>query len=211
MSKQQKPIVGISIGDINGIGMEVVIKTCLDNRMMEFCTPVVYGSQKVSTEHRKALGIDNFSFNVVKEDGKLNYKRPNLINVWDEEVQVELGEATSQGGKYAFKSLDAAVQDLAGNKVDVLVTAPINKANMPEGQFNAAGHTEFLANYANVDNYLMIMVADQLRVGLVTGHIPLREVASAVTVDAILKKLEVFENPSCKTLECAVPRLPFLA
>ena len=184
MSKQHKPVVGISIGDINGIGMEVIIKTFLDNRMLEFCTPIVYGSQSVSTAHRKALGIDNFSFNVVKEGDKINHKRPNLINVWDEEVQVELGQSTSMGGKYAFKSLDAAVQDLAGNKVDVLVTAPINKANMPEGQFNAAGHTEFLANYANVDNYLMIMVADQLRVGLVTGHIPLREVASALTVQA---------------------------
>lgn len=210
MSKVEKPVVGISIGDVNGIGMEVVIKTFLDNRMLDFCTPVVYASQKVAQAHRKALGIDNFSFNVVGEGDKLNPKRANLINVWEEEVQVELGEVTPSGGKYAFRSLDAAVQDLAANKVDVLVTAPINKHNMPEGQFNAAGHTEFLANYANVDNYLMIMVAGDLRVGLVTGHVPLRDVAAALTVDAILTKLDVFAKSLTQDFGVRAPKIAIL-
>lgn len=210
MSKHKKPVVGISVGDINGIGLEVVIKTFADNRMLEICTPVVYASQQVAKAYRKQLGIDNFSFNVLKEGAKPNPKRANLIEAWTDEVELELGTVNATGGQCAFRSLDAAVKELAGNKVDVLVTAPINKHNMPEGQFNAPGHTEFLAQYANVEDYAMILVANELRVALVTGHIPVKDVAANLSVDAIINKLQVFEKALVQDFGVRKPKIAVL-
>ena len=144
----EKLRVGISIGDINGIGMEVIIKTFLDNRMMEICTPIIYGSSKIASYHIKALEIEDFSFNSIKKAEDFNPKRANLVNLWDEEIEINLGESTNTGGKYAFQSLKTAVEDLASGKTDVLVTAPINKKNIQSDEFKFAGHTEFLADYA---------------------------------------------------------------
>lgn len=186
--------VGISIGDINGIGMEVIMKTFLDNRMMEICTPIVYGSSKIASVHRKALDIADFSFNVIKKAEDANPKRANLLNSWQEETEVNLGESTANGGKYAFQSLKAAVEDLASGKVDVLVTAPINKKNIQSEDFNFAGHTEFLADYSNEDNPLMILCDQGLRVGLVTGHLPIKDVAEALNKDLIASKIELFNK-----------------
>ena len=124
MSKQ-KAIIGVSIGDFNGIGLEVILKTFMDNRILDYCIPVVYGSSKLSSFHRKVLGINDFSFNIVKSVADINLKRANLVNCWDEELAVELGKSTETAGQYAVKSLEFATKDLLDGKIDALVTAPI--------------------------------------------------------------------------------------
>ncbi|HLS38766.1 MAG TPA: 4-hydroxythreonine-4-phosphate dehydrogenase PdxA, partial [Sphingobacterium bovisgrunnientis] len=192
MSEKLK--VGISIGDINGIGLEVIIKSLLDSRMLDFFTPIVYGNTKNASFHRKANNINDFSFNVINDVEQANPKRPNLINCWQEDVKITLGEENEIGGKYAFISLERAVEDLTAGKIDALVTAPINKHNIQSEEFNFPGHTEYLQSKTNADDVLMFMVCDELRIGVVTGHIPLNEVASKITEEAILKKLRLMNE-----------------
>ena len=142
MSKKIK--IGVSIGDINGVGLEVIIKTFADARMMELCTPIVYGSLKASANHRKVLGINDFSFNAIKDANEAHHKKANLINCWKEDVEISFGASNPDGGKYAFLSLEAATKDLSEGKIDALVTAPINKDNIQSEDFNFPGHTEYL-------------------------------------------------------------------
>jgi len=136
--------IGITVGDINGIGLEVIIKSLLDNRVLEFFTPIVYGNTKVASFHRKALGVSDFSFNVINDPEQANPKRANMINCWQEDVKITLGEENEIGGKYAFISLEKAVEDLNAGKIDALVTAPINKHNIQQEGFHFPGHTEYL-------------------------------------------------------------------
>ncbi|MBL4624727.1 MAG: 4-hydroxythreonine-4-phosphate dehydrogenase PdxA [Flavobacteriales bacterium] len=206
----EKLRVGISIGDINGIGMEVIIKTFLDNRMLEICTPIVYGSSKIASFYRRVLDIPDFSFNIIKKAEEFNPKRANLVNLWDEEIDIQPGESTSIGGEYAFKSLKTAVEDLASGKTDVLITAPINKQNIQSDEFNFTGHTEFLADYANVDNPLMVLCDEGLRVGLVTGHLPLKEVPSSLNKELILSKLAVFNKTLKQDFGIEKPKIAVL-
>lgn len=181
--------VGITTGDINGIGIEVIIKALSDNRILENVIPIIYGSSKVITAHKKALNVE-FNFNRIDSADKAVKKKINLINCWDEEVNVELGERSKEGGKYALKSLETAVKDLASNKVDVLVTAPIDKKAIQSEDFDFPGHTEYLAKMSNADDALMLMVSEDLRVGVVTGHIPLQDVAKTVTKEKIIDKID---------------------
>ena len=134
--------VGISIGDLNGIGMEVIIKTFLDNRVMELCTPIIFGGAKTSSYHRKALEIKDFSFNIINKIKDINIKRANLLNCWNEEVEIKFGEPSETAGKYAFKSLEKVTDALKNKEVNVLVTAPISKANIQKNQSAFIGHTE---------------------------------------------------------------------
>ena len=129
--KNNKVVVGISHGDINSISYEVIIKSLMDNRIFDFCIPIVYGSPKIAAYHRKALNIDNFSFNNIKSTGEMNPKRANIISCIDEDIRVELGKSTSIAGQASSHALEIAVQDLAEKKIDVLVTGPINKKNIP--------------------------------------------------------------------------------
>jgi len=186
--------VGISIGDLNGIGMEVIIKSLLDNRVLEYFTPIVYGNTKNASFHRKANNINDFSFNVINDVEQANPKRPNMINVWQEDVKITLGEENEIGGKYAFLSLERAVEDLNAGKIDALVTAPINKHNIQQEGFNFPGHTEYLQSKVNAEDVLMFMISDDLRVGVVTGHIPLKDVATQITEESILRKLRLMNN-----------------
>ncbi|NGF58166.1 4-hydroxythreonine-4-phosphate dehydrogenase PdxA [Parapedobacter sp. SGR-10] len=196
MSEKLK--VGISVGDLNGIGMEVIIKSLLDNRVLDYFTPIVYGNTKNASFHRKANNINDFSFNVINHPEQANPKRPNMINVWQEDVKITLGEENETGGKYAFLSLQRAVDDLQTGKIDALVTAPINKHNIQREGFNFPGHTEYLQSKTGADDVLMFMVSDELRVGVVTGHIPVKDIAGQITLEAILKKLRLM-NASLKT------------
>ncbi|MBE8720030.1 4-hydroxythreonine-4-phosphate dehydrogenase PdxA [Sphingobacterium pedocola] len=190
--------VGISIGDINGIGLEVIIKSLLDNRVIEYFTPIVYGNTKNASFHRKANNINDFSFNVINGAEQANPKRANIINCWQEDVRITLGEENEIGGKYAFISLERAVEDLNAGKIDALITAPINKHNIQQEGFSFPGHTEYLQSKTNSDDVLMFMICDDLRIGVVTGHIPVKEVAHQITEEAILKKLRLM-NGSLKT------------
>ena len=196
MSEKLK--IGISVGDINGVGLEVIIKSLMDSRVLDFFTPIVYGNTKVASFHRKAIGINDFSFNVINSADQANAKRPNMINCWQEDVKISLGEETEIGGKYAFISLQRAAEDLKNGFIDALVTAPINKHNIQQEGFNFPGHTEYLQDLFAAEDVLMFMVSEDLRVGVVTGHIPVKDVASAITEEAILKKLHLM-NQSLRT------------
>jgi len=206
----EKVIVGISQGDINGIGLEVIIKTFLDPQMLDICTPVVFGSNKTASFHRKALNIEDFSFNQIRDVSEINHKRANIINVYDEDVNIELGKQTSIGGQYALKSLEAAAYALAQGKVDVLVTAPINKENIQSPDFNFPGHTEYLDEKFGDGNSLMFLVSDTLRVAVVTGHIPVTQVAQALSPEKILKKLHVLNKSLIEDFEVRKPKIAVL-
>ncbi|SEM74657.1 4-hydroxythreonine-4-phosphate dehydrogenase [bacterium A37T11] len=196
MSEKLK--IGISVGDVNGIGFEIIIKTLADTRMLDFCTPVVYGNTKVASFHRKNLGLPEFNFQVVQHPSQAVDKRANMINCWQEDVKISLGEDNEIGGKYAFLSLQRAVQDLHEGSIDALVTAPINKHNIQQDDFRFAGHTEYIQHITGATDSLMFMISENLRVGVVTGHIPVKEIPERITIQAILSKLQLI-NSSLKT------------
>lgn len=183
--------VGVSIGDLNGIGPEVIIKTFMDTRMTQLCTPIIYGSSKAISAHRKALNLTEFNFNTIHSINELIYKKVNLLNCWNEDVPVEIGKPSSISGDYSFKALAAATKDLADNKIDVLVTAPIDKHSIKQEGNQFTGHTEYLANSFNVSDYLMFLVSDNLKIALVTEHVPITKVAELISKERILKKLQV--------------------
>lgn len=194
----EKVKIGISVGDVNGIGLEVIIKTLLDKRILDYCTPIVYGNTKVASFHRKTLGIDDFNFNVINSPAEAHHRRPNMINCWEEDVKIDLGQANETGGKYAFLSLERATNDLIAGEIDALVTAPINKHNIQSEQFQFAGHTEYIQSKAGAEESLMLLLGEDMRVGLVTGHIPVAEVSKKVSKENIVKKLALM-NQSLKT------------
>src|ERR1700758_4396082 len=165
MSEKLK--IGISIGDVNGIGLEVIIKTLVDHKIYDYCTPIVYGQTKVASFHRKAIGVNELNFNVINNPSQAQHKRPNMINCWEEDVKIDLGQVTEAGGKYALLSLQRAVDDLISGDIDALVTAPINKDNIQSEEFKFPGHTEYLQEKAGASDVLMFLVSDTLRVGVV--------------------------------------------
>ncbi len=183
--------VGISIGDINGIGLEVVIKALSDSKVYANSIPIIYGSSKAMSFHKKAIDKQDFQYLAVKDAKDAKPKKVNLINCWEEEVKIVLGEKNANGGTYALKSLEKATADLKENKIDVLVTAPINKDCVRDAGFEFPGHTEYLASMSGAEDVLMFMVADTLRVGVVTGHVPLKDVAALITKEAVENKLRL--------------------
>ncbi|MBL1279472.1 MAG: 4-hydroxythreonine-4-phosphate dehydrogenase PdxA [Fluviicola sp.] len=210
--KITRPIVkvGISIGDINGIGPEVVMKALNDNRLLLDCTPIIYASSKVFSFHKKQMEFDDFNFNSCDSAEKAMDNKVNVINIWEDEITFDLGKATESGGKYAFESLERATQDLASGKIDVLVTAPINKDAMGKSGFKFPGHTEYLADMSGQDEALMLMVADSLRVGLVTSHIPIKDVSSAITLDKVYDKIVAFNSSLKKDFGISRPKIAVL-
>ena len=181
--------VGITIGDINGIGPEVIIKTLNNRKVVEHCVPVIYGSSKVVSYHKNVVKVNDFSFHSINNAQRLHYKKVNVLNCWDETVNISLGKATEEGGKCAHIALDRATRDLKEGLIDVLVTAPINKHAMQLANFEEPGHTEYLAKTLG-GKAMMIMVSDIFRIGLVTGHIPLSEVAGQITKENVGLALE---------------------
>ncbi|MBI9055054.1 MAG: 4-hydroxythreonine-4-phosphate dehydrogenase PdxA [Bacteroidales bacterium] len=204
---QNKIVVGISHGDINGISYEVIIKSLMDSRIFDFCIPVVYGSAKVAAYHRKALNIANFSFNNIKTANEANIKRANIINCLDDNVRVELGKSTTIAGEASLISLENAVKDLKEGKIDVLVTAPINKENIQSEKFNFPGHTEYLTKESNSKESLMLMVSENLKVGVVTTHLPISQVPEAITEEAILGKLRIMNKSLIQDFKIRKPKI----
>lgn len=190
--------VGISIGDVNGIGLELIIKSLANNRVLEYCIPIVYGHTKVASFHRKTLGIQGFTFQVINQASQAQDKLPNMINCWDEDVKIDLGVANETGGKYALKSLERAVDDLLAGQIDALITAPISKHTIQSDAFQFVGHTEYLQARTNASDSLMFLLAEDIRVGVVTGHIPVRDIPKKITKEQILSKLSLM-NTSLKT------------
>ena len=179
--------VGISIGDLNGIGLETIIKTFNDNRMMDFCTPIIFGSTKVVAIHRKALEMQDFNFNIINKTEDAHPKKANLLNIWKDEVEINFGKSTTRSGELSFDSLKQATQALKDKKIDVLVTAPINKASIQEKVSGFIGHTEFLQGNFEGES-LMIMLSEVMKIAFVTGHVPLTEVKKAITTENIYAK-----------------------
>ncbi len=203
--------VGITHGDINGIGYEVIIKALLDNRIYELCTPIIYGSPKVAAYHRKALNVEHFSLNNIKSAEQAQPKRANIINCNDDAIKVELGQSTEEAGVAAFKALEMAVDDLKKGLIDVLVTAPINKKNIQSKSFDFPGHTEYLESKLESGKSLMILMNDRLKVGVVTGHIPISEVPKRITKEAIEEKLHILNESLIKDFGIGKPKIAVLS
>jgi len=209
MEKSDKIIVGISIGDLNGIGVEVILKTFQDKRMLDFCTPVIFGATKVISYHKKALGIET-PVHGIAAITQVNHSKINVLNIWKEEVAIELGKTTKISGDYAAKSLASAVKHLKENKIDVLVTAPINKENIQSDTFNFPGHTEYLE--ANLEGEsLMVLMTDELRIGLITGHIPIAKVAESITPELIKSKVETMHQSLKQDFGINKPKIAVLS
>jgi len=203
--------VGITHGDINSISYEVIIKTCLDQRITELFTPIVYGTSKVASYHRKMLNIPDFSFNIIRSADLASPKKANLINLSDKEIKIDLGESTVTAGEMALLSINAAVEDLKKGLIDVLVTAPVNKHNVQEAaQKPFTGHTGYLAEKFGVTSYLMLMVGENLRIGVVTEHIPLDTVPKTFTTDLIPAKFNKLEESLRKDFNIRKPRIALL-
>ena len=183
---QQKPVIGITIGDINGIGPELVIRTFSDARILEHCTPVVFACNKVINFYRKSITESTFNYQIIKDLNRPFPKQLNILNCWEEDVTINPGILNETGGKYAVKSLIAAGQALKENKIQGLVTAPIHKNNTQSSEFNFTGHTPYFKSLYNANDVVMLMVAGDFRVGLVTEHIPVSEVSKHITKEKIL-------------------------
>jgi 4-hydroxythreonine-4-phosphate dehydrogenase len=207
MSKFVK--VGISIGDLNGIGFEVIIKALEDARMLSGTTVLIYSSAKVASFYRKLVDLP-FNYVKINKAEECHEGKVNVVNVWEEDFKIEPGLSTPSGGKVAFLSLEAATKDLASGKIDVLVTAPINKKNIQSSDFNFPGHTEYLTKYSNVEESLMFMINDSLRVGVATNHIPVNEISKTLTKDIILKKIILMNQCLIKDFGIVKPRIAVL-
>lgn len=202
--------VGITHGDFNGIGYEIIMKTLQDARLLELFTPVIYGSSKIASYYRKIFDITDLNFNLVKKAEFANSKRVNIINCYENDVRIEMGKATAIAGELAFYALEKATEDLMHHKIDVLVTAPISKSNIQSDKFGFKGHTEYFASKSGTRDFLMLMVGNNLRIGVVTGHIPLKDVAPNITSENILSKIRVLHNSLKTDFGIPKPRIAVL-
>jgi len=205
---ERKPIIGITIGDINGIGPEIIIKTLSDNRLLSYFTPVIYCSSKILSYYKNVVGINDFNYSQVKNG--IQSQRINIYNCWHETIDIKSGESNSDGGKYAQISLSKAVEDLKSGNLNALVTSPINKHNIQSEKFKFSGHTEYLASVFDTKDYLMLMVSGDLKIALVTGHVPLNQVSQIITKSEILKKIRVFENSLKQDFGILKPKIAVL-
>ncbi|MCU0441234.1 MAG: 4-hydroxythreonine-4-phosphate dehydrogenase PdxA [Bacteroidia bacterium] len=204
------PIIGITIGDVNSISIEVIIKTLADSRIADYCTPVVYGSPKIISYWKKALNLTDFNLYIIKDLDQIHHKKSNILVCWEDEVEIKPGEVTVTAGKYALKSLERATQDAVSGKIHGIVTGPLNKHNVNSDALPFTGHTEYLASAANTSDYIMMLVSESLKVGLVTGHVPISDVASKITKDAILKKLRIMNQSLKKDFSITKPKIAVL-
>lgn len=202
--------VGITCGDINGIGLEVIMKTFLDNRMHQICTPVIYAGQKTVSLQRKLLELNDFNYQTIRNSNEIILRKNNVASCWEDEVPIEWGQATEISGKYALRSLEAATKDLADKKIDVLVTAPINKHNIQSPDFQFKGHTEYLAAKFDSPKYLMMLVSDSLRVAVATGHIPVQEVSKHMNMDTIISRIKQMIQTLKRDFGIGKPRIAVL-
>ncbi|NRB50456.1 MAG: 4-hydroxythreonine-4-phosphate dehydrogenase PdxA [Saprospiraceae bacterium] len=195
--------IGISIGDINGIGLEVILKALSHNKIVDRCTAIVYGSSKVVSYHKNIVGVD-FHFQSINKIGQANPNKVNILNCWQDSVNITLGKPSKESGQYAWQSLESAVNDLQEKKIDALVTAPISKEAMHMAEFPHPGHTEYLTHKMGSRESLMFMINDDLRIGVATNHIPLKEVVSTLSKELIVKKIRLMHN--CLKMDFGIER-----
>ena len=211
MNQTSKPVIGITCGDLNGIGPELIIKTFSDVRILEYCTPVIFGSNKVINFYRKSVPEVHFNYQHLTDLSRPNLKQVNIFNCWEEDVQITPGQLNDIGGKYAVKSLLAATHALKQNEIQGLVTAPIHKKNVQSSEFNYTGHTPFLKNFFGVKDVVMILFSGNFRMALVTEHVPVSEVAGSVSKEAITSKLMILHESLMKDFGIEKPKIAVLA
>lgn len=202
--------IGITHGDINGISYEIIIKTLSDQRILDFCTPVIYGSPKVLAYYRKAFNSHNPNPVLINSIKEVNHRKIYIINCISDNVKVEIGKSTDEAGKSSVQALEKAIEDLKFGELDALVTAPINKNNIKNVGFDFPGHTEYLAKEFNSENHLMLLVSDEMRIGVATGHIPISKVKEVLSTDLILKKLKVMNNSMVNDFGIRKPKIAVL-
>ncbi|WP_114783273.1 4-hydroxythreonine-4-phosphate dehydrogenase PdxA [Botryobacter ruber] len=210
MESKYKPKLAISTGDTNGVGPEIIIKTFSDQRILHYCTPVIYGSANFFSKLRKQMGAEHFHFQQVESADNLVNRKVNLINCWQDDLPLELGKPTPASGKASLDSLLAACKDVKAGKLDGLVTAPINKDNIQAEDFRFPGHTEFLTSYFDAPESLMLLVSNDLRVATVTGHIPIKEVPARLSVELLLQKLTILLESLRQDFGILKPRVAVL-
>ena len=206
----EKPRIGITLGDINGIGPEVTIKALSDNRLLNMITPVIYGSSKVLSFYKKLLNNEDFNYSQVRNRGQYFAKSINVVASWDENLEAHPGKASTESGKAALQALRQSATDLKDGLLDALVTGPIDKHTIHSDEFPFKGHTEFLAEFFGAKEHLMLLVNEGLRVGLVTGHVPLREVAPLITRERVESKLKALEQTLRKDFGINKPKIAVL-
>ena len=211
MEQERKIRVAITQGDTNGVGYEVIFKAFADPTILELCTPIIYGSPKIAAYHRKALNIDT-NFSIINNADEARDGRVNLLNCFDDEVKVELGLPSTEAGSAALKALDRAMTDFRSGLYDVLVTAPINKATIQSPGFHFPGHTEYIeTSVGDGQKALMILMNETLRVALVTTHLPIKDVAKAITKEGIIEKTTIFHTALKRDFRISNPRIAVLA
>ena len=208
MGEGRKIRVGISVGDINGIGCEIILRTFEDSRMFEFCTPVLFASNKTISQQKKDLGI-NLNYHGINEASKCIDNKINVVNVWKDIPKINYGQPTRDAGILAIRSLKAAVRSLKKNEIDVLVTAPINKANIQSDDFKFPGHTDYLAQELGGES-LMFMIADELKIGLLTDHVAVKDVPDSISKELIEKKVQIIENSLIMDFGVRRPKIAML-
>jgi len=202
--------LGISHGDVNSISYEVIIKSLMDNRMLELCVPIIYGSPKVAAYHRKALNIEDFNLNNINHAEESRNDRVNIINCIDDNIRVELGKSTESAGISSYMALKAATDDLKANRIQALVTGPINKHNIQSKSFNYGGHTEYLKDRFGVEEVLMLMVSNIMKIGLVTTHVPIQSLPAMITEELIVNKLKLLSQSLLEDFGIRGPKIAVL-
>ena len=210
MEQKGKPKIGITVGDFNGIGPEVIIKTLADPRVLNYCTPLIYGSASVLHTYRKLLNIEPFNFQLIKTADACIAKKVNLISCWEEDYQITPGKPTPESGKGALLALQSVAKDLKQGLIDGAVTAPIDKDNIQSDEFKFPGHTEFFTTYFEAPGSLMFLVGNSLRVATVTGHLPLKEVPALLSLPLLIQKLTILLHSLRQDFDIAKPRVAVL-
>ena len=200
--------LGISIGDLNGIGSEIVLKTFDDTRMLDFCTPIIFASSKIINFLKKHYGL-SLNFQGIDHPSKAIDGKINVMNVWKDNVSIKFGEEDPAVGDFAFRSLEAATSSLKNDEIDVLVTAPINKATIQSEKFKFPGHTDYLAQELGGES-LMFMITDNLKIGLLTDHVALKDIASVITPELIEKKINIISNTLKQDFRVQKPKIAIL-
>lgn len=207
---EHKYKVGITLGDYNGIGPEVIIKALEEERLFRFCTIVVYGQKSVLSYYTKLLKIQNFQLQEVKDTNTLNHKIPNVLNCWNEQAQIQPGQATAEAGARALICLNTALKDLTEGRIDVLVTGPVNKSTISQHHPDFRGQTEYITETVGSKHSMMLLVDDTLRVGLVTNHVSLKDVAGNIDASLVLQKIELLHQSLKKDFMLHRPRIAVL-
>lgn len=210
--QNQKPKIGITIGDINGVGPEVIIKMLSDDRIYKYCTPIVYGSTRVLSYYKKLLDNKKFRYSALKDWSNLMDKQTNVVSTIEDVPEIEVGKETDIAGQYALNAIDKAVADWKEGKIDAILTAPINKNTVARASKEKfSGHTEYLAQQTGAEDSLMILFADKLRMGLVTNHIPVSEISSKLTKIMVQKKIEQFNKSLVEDFFINKPKIAVLS